>query len=230
MARRKKVEILSDDEIISQYMELILSSGDIMNIDELCKKLDISKGNFLDYFDTIWDLERVIWDKLLKQSIHTIKSDEQYADFSVKEKLLSLMYTFFENLTLNRGYVLHNLRTHGSIKSRKKLFRKMKKTYIKFIEEIFLSNSLGFNYKLIDVAKTLRKKGLSESLWLQLTLLITFWRKDTSDNLDKTDEAIEKSVQVIMDILDTSRLKNFMDFGRFLWNEKSTFINRKKLT
>jgi hypothetical protein len=63
-------------------------------------------------------------------------------------------------------------------------------------------------------------KIFSEAAWVQLGFLINFWINDSSADLEKTDQAIEKSVQTAFDVFDNTPLTALVDFGKFLWKEK----------
>lgn len=227
MTESAQHNILSEGEIISAYMELTDTFDGIPNVDQVCEYLTILEENFFEFFDSVYDLDRIIWKKLMEQSVQTLQNDTQFAQYSNQDKLLSLFYTFFENLSLNRAFILANLSNYPSTKKRRRLYEEMKPIYLQTIEDIFKGNPLHLNQKFLDLAASLKNKSLGESLWLQLTLLIAFWKKDTSPELVKTDAAIEKSVQVVMDLMDTSRIKNFIDFGKFLWNEKENLTRKK---
>jgi len=43
---------------------------------------------------------------------------------------------------------------------------------------------------------------------------------DESAGFQKTDVAIEKSVNTVFDVFDNTPLENILDFGKFLWKEK----------
>ena len=43
---------------------------------------------------------------------------------------------------------------------------------------------------------------------------------DNSKAFEKTDIIIEKSVNTVVDLLDTKPLENLLDLGKFLWKEK----------
>jgi hypothetical protein len=60
----------------------------------------------------------------------------------------------------------------------------------------------------------------SEGAWLQFLFLLKFWMDDTSKGFEKTDVLIEKSVNTVVDLLDTKPLESLFDLGKFLWKEK----------
>ena len=43
---------------------------------------------------------------------------------------------------------------------------------------------------------------------------------DTSKSFEKTDIVIEKSVNTVVDLLNTKPLESLFDLGKFLWNER----------
>ena len=65
---------------------------------------------------------------------------------------------------------------------------------------------------------------LKETAWLQLSLTMKYWLKDTSPSFEKTDVFIEKSVNTSFDILNTKPIKSIIDLGKFLYKDK-TFNN-----
>ena len=50
-------------------------------------------------------------------------------------------------------------------------------------------------------------------------LLMKFWLSDTSKGFEKTDALIEKSVNVVFEVFDNTRLDTILDLGKFLWKE-----------
>jgi hypothetical protein len=59
----------------------------------------------------------------------------------------------------------------------------------------------------------------SEGAWVQLLFLLKFWKEDKSPGFEKTDMAIEKSVQTVFELFDNTPLDSIIDFGKFLWKE-----------
>ena len=56
----------------------------------------------------------------------------------------------------------------------------------------------------------------SEGAWVQMLFLLKFWMDDDSAGFEKTDMAIEKSVNTIFDVFDNTPLDAVFDFGKFL--------------
>ena len=51
---------------------------------------------------------------------------------------------------------------------------------------------------------------------MQFSFVLDFWLKDTSAGFEKTDEAIEKGLNVTFDLFQRSPLDNLFDYGKFL--------------
>ena len=60
----------------------------------------------------------------------------------------------------------------------------------------------------------------SEGSWVQFMFILKFWLEDNSKGFEKTDIIIEKSVNTVVDLLDTKPLDNIIDLGKFLWKER----------
>lgn len=60
----------------------------------------------------------------------------------------------------------------------------------------------------------------SEGAWIQFLFILKFWMDDSSKGFEKTDVLIEKSVNTVVDLLDTKPLESLLDLGKFLWKEK----------
>ena len=129
--------------------------------------------------------------------------------------MLTFFYTFFEVLTLNRSYVLYIMeRAESPLKNLAQLkdLRKNVKDYAKrLITE-------GNEQKTSKITKH-NPHLFSEGAWLQTLFLLKYWMDDNSARFEKTDVAIEKSVNAIFDVFNTTPLESVLDFGKFLFKE-----------
>ncbi len=127
-----------------------------------------------------------------------------------------MYFTFFENLNLNRAYILVVLKgCKKQLKSYKTLSG-LKKSFISFIDGIELSESI----LPIEGLEKIQSKFVYESMWIQLVLTIKFWLEDNSDSCEKTDIFIEKSINTSFELLENKFLKNAFDLGKFVYKEK----------
>ena len=213
-AKKKK---LDDLQIISLYMNDVLEMNEApKNVFIFCKKHNIEESDFYSFFGSLDALKKDIWVKFFENAVATIEKEPTFDTYSDKNKLLTLYFTLFEILTLNRSYILFSLKENKEgLKNLKSLstFRNHFKEYI--VTKIKSKPSEPFG----KVAKV-TEPVFSEGAWLQFLFLLKFWMDDTSKGFEKTDVLIEKSVNTVVDLLDTKPLESLFDLGKFLWKEK----------
>jgi hypothetical protein len=186
------------------------------NVFSFCKDIAIEESEFYAFFGSFESLKQNIWVKFFENAVATIEKDSAFETYSDKNKLLTLYFTLFELLTLNRSYVLFSLKENKEgLKNLKNL--KLFRTHFKdFIVTIIQSSSSDTNDRIGRVTEPV----FSEGAWIQMLFLLKFWMDDTSKGFEKTDILIEKSVNTVVDLLDTKPLESLFDLGKFLWKEK----------
>jgi hypothetical protein len=130
--------------------------------------------------------------------------------------MLTFFYTFFELLTLNRSYVLFALQQNQTMMSKMEQLKGLRKHVKGFAKELIQDGNESQTNILLERSETI----YSEGAWLQMLFLIKFWMDDNSAGFEKTDMAIEKSVNTIFDVFDNTPLESVFDFGKFLWKER----------
>jgi hypothetical protein len=214
---KSKQKMIDENHIISLYMNDVLETGEEpKNAYVFCKKNAIAESDFYSFFGSLDTLKQAIWAKFFENAVATIQKETTFETYTDKNKLLTLYFTLFEILALNRSYVLYSLKENNEgLKKLKNLstFRNQFKEYI--VSTIKSKPSEPFG----KVAKV-TEPVYSEGAWLQFLFLLKFWMDDTSKGFEKTDVLIEKSVNTIVDLLDTKPLESLFDLGKFLWKEK----------
>lgn len=218
MAKKKKVDL--ESTIVEHYMNAALEGELPDNVYKFCKQLGIQETEFYQHFGSLRSIDRRIWSKLFELSLDTVKGDESYEASSTQDKILMLYYTFFENCTMNRSYLLLSLDHHPGMREKLVLLGDMRTSFKIYTDELFAPNQ-SQDGRLKSELANLRQRGVGEGLWTQMLFLLDFWQKDDSAGFEKTDMAIEKSVRVAMQLLDTTPLESIVDLGKFLWKEKS---------
>lgn len=214
MAKKKN---LTKNNIITFYMDYVLEHGqNPKSVYSFAKHNNFEESKFYEFFGSFENIEKHIFKVFHDNTISALHKSDEYSSFQSREKLLSYYFTFFENLTANRSYVVYTLNKHkNSLKSFKALTA-LKSSFTQYINDL--------DIELLDVKEEklnkIQNKGLTESAWLQLLLTIKFWLEDTSASFEKTDVFIEKSVNTSFDVLNIAPLKSLIDFGKFIFKEK----------
>ncbi|WP_395045334.1 TetR family transcriptional regulator C-terminal domain-containing protein [Flavobacterium sp.] len=212
-----KKKIIDDNTIISKYMEYVLEKNDEpKNVFSFCKENQINETEFYTFFNSLDSLKQQIWVKFFENALETIHKEEAFEGYSDKNKLLTLYFTLFELLTINRSFVMFSLKENKQGLKNLKNLKLFRNHFKNFIVTIIESESSAKNDKVAKVTKPI----FAEGAWLQFLLLLKFWMEDTSKGFEKTDVLIEKSVNTVVDLLDTKPLESLFDLGKFLWKEK----------
>lgn len=215
-AKTKKNSV-NDNYIVELYMNEVLETNEEpKNAFVFCRKHEIEESDFYSFFGSLEAVKQAIWVKFFENAVATIEKEAAFDSYSDKNKLLTLYFTLFEILTLNRSYVLFSLKENKEgLKNLKNLtaFRNHFKQYI--VDKIKSKSSEQFG----KVAKV-TEPVFSEGAWLQFLFILKFWMDDTSKGFEKTDVLIEKSINTVVDLLDTKPLESLFDLGKFLWKEK----------
>ncbi|GAK92119.1 hypothetical protein JCM19298_2607 [Nonlabens ulvanivorans] len=212
----KKKEITRHD-VITAYMDYVLEHEKTpKSIYKFAKDNNMSEANFYNFFGNFDGLRKDIWNTFFTMTMDVAHKNEEYAHFSNREKMLTFFYTFFELLTLNRSYVLFTLKENQHMMNKMEQLKGLRKHVKGFAKELIQERNENKTNLLLERSETL----YSEGAWVQMLFLMKFWMDDDSAGFEKTDMAIEKSVNTIFDVFDNTPLDAVLDFGKFLWKER----------
>ncbi|SDB27503.1 hypothetical protein SAMN03097699_0446 [Flavobacteriaceae bacterium MAR_2010_188] len=204
--------------IIKNFMDYVLVHGQQPpTVYSFAKENHFEEAEFYTFYGSFDAVEKDIFNSMFVCTMAVLTTSEDYLKYDARTKLLSFYYTFFENLTANRSYVMQALKKDKG----KKLYTTdalngMKKEFKLFINSLNIEKIELQNANL----DKFQDKSMSESAWIQLLLTIKFWMDDESPNFEKTDIFIEKSINTTFDFLDVAPVKSLIDFGKFIWKEK----------
>ena len=218
MAKKKNS---TSTDLISYYMEYTLEHNAApKSVYIFAKKYNFQEEIFYKYFGNFDALEQTIFKTFFDNTIILLEKSDDYKSYESRNQLLSFYYSFFELLTANRSYVVHALDDNKNNLTKSKSLKALKHSFTKYIESL--------NIPLLEIKQEtldkIQNTTLKETAWLQLSLTMKYWLKDTSPSFEKTDVFIEKSVNTSFDILNTKPIKSIIDLGKFLYKDK-TFNN-----
>ena len=215
----KKKEKLKE-AVLTAFIDTTLEKEAFpLSVFKFCKENNIEGKTFYKHFGSLDAVKGQIWEFFYDNAMGLLEKDATFENASPKDKLLSFYFTFFEVLLLNRSYVLFSLSSHQSNMVKMSQLSKMKSSFKDFAEDLIDTGNANKNESYLQHPP----KIFSEGAWIQFAFLIKFWINDTSVDFEKTDQAIEKSVQTAFDLFDNTPLGTLVDFGKFLWKEKFVF-------
>ncbi len=214
MATKKKK--ISEDDIVKSYMDYVLETETFpKSVYKFCKENKFKEEEFYQFYGSLESLQKGIWEKFFANTIKLIKGNKDYSDFSNKDKMLTFFYTFFEVFTLNRSYVLFALQQDKNPLKNLTQLKGLRINVKDFAKELIDEGNSNKTSKFTRHNPTL----YSEGAWLQFLFVLKFWMNDDSPGFEKTDMAIEKSINTIFDVFENTPLDNIVDFGKFLYKE-----------
>ncbi|WP_397447253.1 TetR family transcriptional regulator C-terminal domain-containing protein [Polaribacter sp. R77954] len=214
MAKKNETSKL---DILTLYMDLVAETKTRPDdVDHFCEQVELDTDIFYKHFKSLKKVEKTIFNELFKNSLEVLNESEEFASFDGKNQLLSLYFTFFENLNLNRTYVEVVLKGCKNQLKTYKTFSTLKKSFIQFVDSLSLNESI----LPIDGLEKFQSNLISQSAWIQMIITIKFWLDDTSESFEKTDIFIEKSINTSFELIENKFLKNVFDLGKFVYKEK----------
>lgn len=204
-------------EILSIFMDSVLEHEKFpLSVYKFCKTNEIDEQDFYKSYASLDTIKYHVWQVFFDNTMGLLHKNKQYDSMDRKDRLLTFYFTFFEVLLLNRSYVLFALEGNESRMTKIGQLKKLRISFKSFASELIEE---GNDNKTLSLAK--HPVGLfSEASWAQLLFVLKFWLDDTSPNFEKTDAAIEKSINVAFDVFDNTQLDAIFDLGKFLWKEK----------
>jgi AcrR family transcriptional regulator len=212
--KKKQPAGTTASDIQKAYRGFLLKEGKRpASVFVLCNQLGIPEDEFYKHFGSFESLEKAIWQEFITDTRKRLEADENYAGFSAREKILSFYFTLAEQLKRDRSFVLHQLKDWNEPGLMPVFLKGFKKSFDEWIKGI-----IEEGVKSGEIAK---RPYLDERyyllFWMHLMFILQFWSHDESADFEKTDMAIEKSVNLAFDLIGKGILDNAIDFGKFLY-------------
>jgi hypothetical protein len=212
-----KKNIITKEYIVSLYMDEVLETQKKpVSVFHFVKGKDFTEAEFYNFFGTLEGLEKEIFRMFFANTVDLLHKNTDYPEYTMKNKMLSFYFTFFEVLTANRSYVLQSLTSHQNPIRNLTQLSLLRESFKEYVSEI-----LTDDYRLEqEKLQKYQEKTIQETAWLQLMMTIKFWTDDSSPAFEKTDIFIEKSVNASFELMNVAPLNHLIDLGKFLFKEK----------
>lgn len=179
--------------------------------------LKMKETDFYTYFTSFDAIKSAIWVQLFEDTLFEIGNQDAFNAYSAREKFLGFLFTWIEVLKRNRSYLLCLYESKSrSITTLPKESAEFKTKFKDFAREIILEGKE--NTEIAERPYITDK--YDEAMWVQLWFVFRYWLEDNSPRFEKTDAAIEKSVNLAFDLMGKSALDSFLDFAKFMYQSK----------
>jgi AcrR family transcriptional regulator len=216
-AAKKTAVISPDTRITLAYTDYLLTHGSRPpSVFKFSKDLGINEEDFYRHFGSFDGVEKHIWSNFISRTLIRLRTDEAYAAFSSREKMLTFYYAFFEELKSNRSFVLLQLENRKKLEIEPAFLKDFKKLFENFVNDVIATGKANG-----DVAsRPFIDTRYANLLWIHFGFLLIFWRDDDSAGFEKTDAAIEKSVNLAFDLIGKGAVDSIIDFAKFLYQSQ----------
>ena len=214
---RKSGSKVSEDKIRSSYIEFLLVNGKRpASVYKFCLDLGIKEDEFYNLVGSFDGLEKHIWKGFIDKTINRLKGDAAYSGYTAREKILAFYYTLLEELKQNRSYVIFQLENSRKPELIPEYIKAFKATF-----EAFFESTLNEGKGKGEVAnRPVLDRRYPQLFWLHMGFILFFWKEDGSAGFEKTDAAIEKSVNLAFDLIGKGAVDSAIDFVKFLYQNK----------
>ncbi len=176
------------------------------------KYIGVKSKEFYNFYGSLGKLEKDIWKDLLDSTLTRLSKEPAYIDYVAQEKLLAFYFTFIEVLKPYREYIVFASGSFGTYT--------IASSHLDDLRDAFLEYANGIIQEGIQTEEVLERPYITSKynlgLWTQLLFVLNFWVGDESKDFAKTDEAIEKAVNLSFDLMGKTPLDTLVDFGQFV--------------
>lgn len=219
------------EKIRKSYTEFVLEHGTPPpSVFQFAKKLKITEAEFYEYYTSFEAIEADVWLAFFTQAKQTVEADAVYQTYSVREKLLAFYYTWIEVLKSQRSFVVYSynrIRQNPAATPIQKaalrrrstaspILRPFREAFTDFARDLLAE---GRESKEVEPRPFLSERYV-DGLWMQTLFLLDFWVGDVSKGFEKTDTAIEKTVNTAFDLIGRSPLDSLFDLAKFIYQNK----------
>lgn len=215
MATKKKTSTTAAKEDFQKaYIRLVLTTGK-PTVFALCESLGEEEASFYNHFSSTNQLEAEMWNDSFNRTWATLEDDTAFASYSSREKLLAFYFLWMEELKKNRSFFQWSFQ--------QKDFPNPEPKALKPLRELFVQRAKLVVAEGQSQGEIAERGMLSDRyahlLWMQGIFVLKFWLDDSSSHFERTDAAIEKSVNLAFDLMSKGALDSMLDFGKFLFQQ-----------
>ncbi len=201
------------------FVTYLLTHGKTpISIFEFAAGLKSSEQEFYQYFNSFKSLERSLWAEWLKETIAVIEKDPAFENYSIREKILALYFTWFQRMLQHRSYFIFRMESLDKKELNPYFLFTLKEHFMEFINDLLAEGKATH-----EVAERPFSNQYEKAFWLHFLFLNRFWMEDDSEGFEKTDAAIEKSVNLGLDLVGKGPLDSMIDFAKFLFQNRKPF-------
>ena len=207
-----------NNNLIKQYINHTLEHNKTPeSVYLFAKAVGMEEKEFYNHYSSLGSLESDIYKIWFENAFTACADSAPWSDYSSREKVLAVFFAYIEEAKNYRSFAVY-------LKNRDLVKLPRWPKYLNELHTVFTDKmkpilSEGISTNEIQERKYLDEKYVS-GLWLNFLFVFAFWLNDNSKSFEKTDESIERSVNLAFDLMGKSALDAALDFGKFLFQNR----------
>ncbi len=161
---------------------------------------------------TTLEFARRKWKQILDDTINEVKADPEYSSMTACDQFLSFYYTLTANLEESRDFILARYDHSSCFQLHTEELRSYRKTFLNYSSEVVSKGRLNGRLPNLVVLN----RGYTAFLWAQHLFIARYWLTDESQDREKTDALIEKSINSFFNLLGKGDIQSILDVGKFM--------------
>lgn len=205
------------EKIQKAYVEYLLENEKKpRSVYILAKHLKIAEAEVYEHFSSLSAIDRSIWGDFIAETLKRVESEEVYASYSVREKMLAFYFTLIEVLKAKRSYVLVSFEHKRRADLNPAFLQLFKANFQDYAQSLVLEG--------LETQEIAERPYITDTyprlLWGQVYSVIRFWTKDHSAAFENTDVFIEKAVNFAFDGMGKTPIDSAFDLLKFAWQNR----------
>jgi len=206
------------DRILEAYSEYLRSRGKPpTSVYRLCKRLEIDEKTFFDTFPSLEAVEGAYWADTISRVVERIEAGEEWSDYNARQRLLVFLFAYLEDAKAFRSILLARFKDLQPYENPNWLMR-FRRRFEKFGRSI-----LEHGLESGEIARRANFSAIYPAgMYLHFRSVISFYLTDDSQDFERTDAFVEKSVKLAFDAIAPQALDSAIDLARFFLPRKSS--------
>jgi Tetracyclin repressor-like, C-terminal domain len=153
------------------------------------------------------------WKEQYEETLQLCRDDPEYLQYAGREKMLAFVFTFLRQLNINKDDYAPALRNSNPLfLLNASSLQDLKQAFGQYTEELLFSATNTGEVQARPVLANYYKN----ILWTGFVFILNYWARDHSENQEKTDVFVEKTIHFMFDMLAPNAIDSGIDLVRFL--------------
>lgn len=210
----KKDKVKTREKILNASVDVIIEKGfKSASMREIARRAEVGDATIYNYFPSKEKLLYGYCEYIQQQVMETLKSIDDFHEYTLHEQLQQLVETELEHWLPAREFLQEVFKlTYHSPSTGSSLLRSTKK-----INTQIVTDMLEAAIEVGEIPDQPYQELLPRLFWDYQTGVLAYWLRDDSDGFANTTQFVDKSMEIISNILHQGMIAKSMDLISFLF-------------